>query len=128
MLVLLSSLYTALLCVLTGPCPHVQMPVKLQPGSNQPSKHLCLTPRPETVFRGANIGLAHRNRPKPSNIGRQRGLDTGIDQSSLKCMHPSLEQTELQTAHDSLELPVSIREDGEVFFFSALHYRLSPDG
>lgn len=78
--VLLSSLCTVLLCVLTGPCPHVQMPFKLQPGSNKPSKHLCLTPRPETVFRAANIALAHHNRPKTSNIDRKRGLNTGVDQ------------------------------------------------
>lgn len=105
------------------------MPVKLQPGLNQPSKHLYLTPRPETVFHAANIGLAHHKRPKTSNTDRQRGLDAEVHQSSLKCTHPSLEQTELQTAPDSPELPISIREDGDVWFFSsALHYTLSPDG
>lgn len=129
MYILLSLLCTALLHVLTGPRPHVQMPVKLQPGFNQLSKHLCLTPRPETVFRAANIGLAHCNRSKTCNIDNQRGLDTGVDQSSLKCTHPFLEQTKMQTACDSPKLPVSIREDGEVgFFFSVLHYALSPDG
>lgn len=71
--------------------------------------------------------LVDCNRAKTSSIDRR--LDTGADQDSLKCTHPSLEQNKLETAHDSPQLPVSVREDGEAWvFFSVLHYTLSPDG
>lgn len=40
-------------------------------------------------------------------------------------MHASLEQTELQTAPESPELPVSIGENGD--FFSALHHAAQMD-
>lgn len=98
---------------------HWHIPAPLLNYSQNPTSpaNICLMLRPETVFHGASISLAHHTkRPNTSNIDRKGELDARVDKSSLKLMHSSPEQTKLQTAHAVLKHPVSLREDENGLF------------